>query len=203
MPKSRFFSVFNFILFSTWITISTRTLSFRSTKDAREAEAAAEEAVYDADTEKGLTEAAKAVALEVELEADATAVSACEFIPGLNLFCDVVGGVAALEMETSFSRWAAKSALDISAAVAVKEEENINLATSAALHLQAGENRDTAVGLEEKAAEEMARSEEEAAAAKKEEIKADEKLAESENEKALAEEEELKAESEQIESSSW
>ena len=115
----------------------------------------------------------------------------------------MVGGVAALEMETSFSRWAAKSAFDISAAAAVKEEENINLATSAALHLEAGEDRDTAVGLEEKAAEEMARSEEEAAAAKKEEIKADEKLAESENEKALAEEEELKAESEQIESSSW
>lgn len=174
-----------------------------SQAEVHEATAVTEEAVYEADTEKALAEAAEAVALEVGTETDAAAVGTCEFIPGLNLFCDVIGGVAALDMQTSAARWVAKSAFDTSAAAAVKEQENANLVTSAALHVQAGENSEVAMDLKSKATEDQARSQEEAAAAKKAEMQADEKIAESEKEKALAEEEEIKADSEQIESSRW
>jgi len=171
--------------------------------EVREAAAVAEEAVYDAETEKALAEAAEVAGLEVEAEADGMAVGACEFIPFLDVLCDVVGGVAGLEMQTSAARWTAQSAIDIISAAAAKEQQDTNLVASAASHVQAEADADMATQLQNQAAEEQARSEEAAAGANEEQLQADAKLTESNEEQALSEEEKLKAESEQAQSGRW
>lgn len=171
--------------------------------EIRETAAAAEEAIYDADTEKALAEAAEAAELELETETDGLMVGTCEFIPGMNFFCDLVGGIAALRMEASAAKWTVKSALDITAAATAKEQENANLVASATLHAQAGEDSETASEVENEAAEEQARSEEEAAGAKKEELEANVKSTESKEENFLSEEENLEADIEQEKSGRW
>jgi len=174
-----------------------------SRAELRDAAAAAEESLSDREAEKGLADVGEAAALEMEIEADGFVVGTCNFVPGLDFVCDVVGGIAALQMEASAVQWTAKSALDFTAAATAKEQENANLAASAALHVHAGEDTDIAADLQSEAAEEEARAEEEAVGSKREEMNANAKLTESKEEQALSKEENVEADLEQTDSSQW
>jgi len=166
-----------------------------------EATALAEERIYELDTKKALREAAVVTESEARIEADGVATGFCEFIPGLDILCDLVGGATAVRMQTSAVTSSAESAVDFAAAASAKENEDANLVASEGLHAQAENDGQMEIQLESEADEEQMKADTTAAAAKKEEMQADAKFAESKEEEALSKKEALKADYENEESS--
>jgi len=180
---------------------TTKMAEEESQAGVHEAAATAEEIIYDTDTKKALAEAAEAAELEARTEADGLATGFCEFIPGLDVLCDVIGGLSAVRMETQSATIAGQSVLDFAEAATAKEQEDANIAASEALNIQVEQDEKMVVQLQNKAAGEQARSEELAAEAKKEQLQAKEKMSESEEEAALSKQEKIKADTEMENSS--
>ena len=138
-----------------------------SQANLHEATALAEERIYELDTKKALKEAAVVTESEARIEADGVATGFCEFIPGLDILCDLVGGATAVRMQTSAVTSLTESAVDFAAAAAAKENKDANLVASEGLHNQAENDGQMAMQLESEADEEQMKADTTASAAKK------------------------------------
>jgi len=162
------------------------------------AQAAAEETLAEEDIVKATADAALAAEDGVEAEADEAGTAICQFIPFVDFFCDVLGGIAAVGLESQAVRSAAKAAEEYATAAAAQVE--VKAATTEATELQttaleqggeAGTLHSRAAELEVKAAEEIDEGEADKAEAEAEvgESVADQEAAAEEETKATTEEE--------------
>jgi len=167
--------------------------------DALAVEAAAQEDVFFEETEKAAVEAAGAAEDMVETETETAGVAACEFIPFLDIICDVVGGVAALALQSQAAKLSAQSALDAAAAAAAKAEEKTMLSKIDVLQGEVAKDEGLATGFAADVLSEQALAAEEEAEVTREEAEAAELLQKSKEEEILAEEEAGKTQAEEME----
>jgi len=169
--------------------------------EAHTASAAEEQTIVEEETAKANTEVAEAAADYEEFVSDGYATAACEWIPFVDVVCDVVGGIAAVGLETAASKLSIQSGLDYSLAAAAEVKEKKDLAAVATL--QSAFEKDSALELEleTKAEEEEAKAQAEEAEAVKDRAAAKAKTEESEQEVAASEAAAAEAETEEMESS--
>jgi len=155
--------------------------------------AAAEEVVVEEDTAKATADATAAARNGFEAEEDELLVGACNAVPVLDVVCNVVGGVAAVGLETATAREAARAAAEYAAAVAAQVDEESLVAEATEVQAAAARDSDGAVDRQAAAAELKLQSEQELVEGQAEQVEANEKLAESTGEKEAAEEQEAEA----------
>ena len=164
------------------------------------AEAASEEALAEEDVAKATSDAALAAENTATAEADEAGTAICQFIPLIDVVCDVVGGVAAVGLETSSVRSAAMAAEEYAAAAVLQAK--VESATTEATELEASavEEGEEAGVLKSKAAALEIQADEELAEGEADEAAATEALDKSVLDKEAAEEEQAKAATEEEES---
>ena len=136
-------------------------------------EAAVEETIVQEETAEATADATFAARDGFEAKEDETIVGACEVIPVLDIVCDVVGGVAAVGLETAAATEAAHAATEYAAAVAAQIEEESQVAQASALQEEAAQDellatndQTSATELEVKAQEELTQGQEQEATGK-------------------------------------
>lgn len=175
----------------------------RAAKDGREAvaaegRAAAESAWADQDVAQATAEAALATQDQVAVEADdAAAVTVCQVLPLVDVVCDVVGGVAALGLETQAARSAAESVGEFTAAATAQAEADIAETKAVEWQAAAARDADEAGSLQADAGAVQVKAEDEIVQGKADEAAANEEMAQSALDKEVATEEQTKAVSEQ------
>lgn len=167
--------------------------------DALGAEAAADEGVYLEESEKAVAEAAAAAKDMAETGSDTAGVAICEFIPLVDIVCDVVGTIAALGLQSQAAKLTAQSALDVTAATTAKLEEEALLTHVEAVEEVVLKDKGIATAFAADAEAEEALAAEETAEAEKDEAEALELFEKSKEEELLAEEEAAKAQEEEME----
>jgi hypothetical protein len=166
--------------------------------------AAGEEALVEEDVGKATAEAARAAEDGFEADADEVVVGACQVVPVLAFVCDIVGGIAAVGLESAAAEQAAAAAFDYSAAVGVQIEEESQVTEATEMQTQAGSDGEAAIESQATADEVEAKSQEELAQGKEEEAAGDEKLEQSAVEQEASEEEQAEAAGEEEASAaSW
>jgi hypothetical protein len=166
--------------------------------------ASGEEVLVEQDTAEATAEAAIAARDGIEANADASVAGACQLVPLLDIVCDIIGGVAAVGLETAAAEQAAAAAADYTAAAAVQIEEESQVADATAGHAQAGSDRETATESQATASELEAKSQEELVEGKEEEAAGDKKLEQIVAEQEASEEEQAEADGEEEASAaSW
>ena len=156
---------------------------------ALQAKIASEEVIYKEEIEKAAVEESSASSNTVKTESDGLATSVCEFIPLVDIFCDFVGGVAALAFESNAGKLTAEAALDYTAAVTTKSQEDIDVAELDSLKVQSAQNEEIAASLESEGKGKQLKSQQE-------EAQAEEQLNQATEKQTLSEEEELQSKEE-------
>lgn len=156
-------------------------------------EAAAEEAVVEEDAAKATADASLAARNGFEADEDEVVVGACSVVPVLDVVCDVVGGIAAVGLETSAAREAAKAAAEYAAAVTAQVEEDSLVAEATETQAAAARDGDVAAESQATATELRAQAEEELAEGEADEAATKEKLMQGTAEQEVAEEQEAEA----------
>ena len=167
--------------------------------DALAIEAAANEDIYLEESEKAVAEGAAAAKDLTETGSDTAGVAICEFIPFIDIVCDIVGTVAAIGLQSQAAKLTAQSVFDATAAVAAKAEEEELLAEIEILEEETIQDEGLAGGYAADAESEEALAAEEKAEAEREEGEAMEIFAKSKEEEFMAEDEAGKAEGEEME----
>jgi chemotaxis protein histidine kinase CheA len=137
----------------------------------------------------------------MEAHADEVGTAVCEFVPLVDVLCDVIGGASAVGMEVTAAAEAAKSAADYATAAASRATGDSELALAAELQAAADLDEGAAAELAARAAALEAEAADEQAVATQEEAAADEKLEQAAVEQEAATAEEEKAAAEQAASS--
>ena len=165
---------------------------------AHTAKAAAEDALAKEEMAAGTEMGELAVSNSLKAHADEVGIGICQIIPGVDVVCDFVGGLAATAWETTAAAEAAEATADFVAAAATREQEEADAALAAELQVQveaeeakAAQAQEESVALTEKSQAEHAEAQAEEAAAEEERAKgvAEEEAAEA-AEVEVAEEEE-------------
>jgi hypothetical protein len=166
--------------------------------------AAGEEALVEQDVAEATTEAAMAAQDGFEVDADEVVVGACQVVPVLAFVCDIVGGIAAVGLESAAAEQAAAAVVDYSAAVTLQVEEESQVADATEVQAQAGSDGEAAAESQATASDLEVKSQEELAQGKEEEAVGDEKLEQSAVEQETSEEEQAEAAGEEEASAaSW
>jgi len=168
-----------------------------SESDTIFAKAGVQEALAEEDVTKALVHTELATEKGVSAEADEVGTAICQFIPLVDIVCDVVGSMAAVGLESQAVKNAAQSAEEYGTAAALQAKVDAETAQAAELQAAAAEEGEQAVAkktkvtaLEVKADKEIMEGEADEAAAKEE-------LAQSIADETAAEEEEAKAATEE------
>eukprot|EP00539_Tryblionella_compressa_P002762 CAMPEP_0178742886 /NCGR_PEP_ID=MMETSP0744-20121128/5914_1 /TAXON_ID=913974 /ORGANISM="Nitzschia punctata, Strain CCMP561" /LENGTH=542 /DNA_ID=CAMNT_0020395859 /DNA_START=153 /DNA_END=1778 /DNA_ORIENTATION=- len=157
------------------------------------AKAAVEEGAADTESAEALADAAEAARIEAQAHGEEIGIAICEFIPILDIACDIVGGVTAVGLEAGASVEAIKAAGETAEVVASKAEEEREVALAAEIEGKVVEDGAAEAELESEATEKGELAEEERLEAEAKEAAADGLLEEAEAEEVLAEEEEAAA----------
>jgi hypothetical protein len=156
-------------------------------------EAAGEDILVEQDVAEATAEAALATRDGFQANADEIVVGACEVVPILDIVCDVVGGIAAVGLETAAAKQAAAAAADYAVAVAAQVEEESQLAEAAELQAQGARDGEVAAESQATASELEAKAQEALAEGVEEEAVGEEKLTQSAAEQEAAEQEQAEA----------
>lgn len=159
--------------------------------------AAADEEVADAEGAVAEEAAVAASRYEAEEVSDGSAVVVCEFLPLLDVVCDVVGGIAEVSLATAAVAEVAEAVAATSAAAAAREDERLAVANAAEAEALATSDEEAAVVLNTKAklAEEDALSDHQEA--ERDEAESIALHIEAEEQEALANEMQMNAEEEE------
>jgi hypothetical protein len=161
------------------------------------ARAAVDEIVAN-EEEAVATEAAGAAAeFEVEELQDGTAIMVCEFIPLLDVVCDVIGGIAEVSFTTAAVAEVAEAVAATTAIAAVREAEEVAVAEAAESEASVAVDGEAAASLETKAEIEEAEALTDQEEANRDEAEAEALQVEAEEAEEMATEEETKAEVEE------
>ena len=185
-------------------TIFEETAEFLDEKSSVEAEKSAshasiaveEEILYDTLRTESIAESELAVRDEELAYEDIEAVAACEFVPLLDMVCDVIGGVAEVGLHVKAIEDAALAGEDYITATNVKLEEEVEEALSTAYKAKSIEDATRAGEYEFKAGEELEEAKIEKAAALKMREDGEIELTKSAEENSISMTEEAKAEEE-------
>ena len=113
------------------------------------AEATADEITYETEIAEGTADASEAFELEAEVHGEEIGVTVCEFIPLLDMICDVVGSGSIVGLEVTATAEAAKSAGEMAAAATAKADEDRNAALATEMEARITEDNSVASGLQE------------------------------------------------------
>ena len=126
-------------------TASTETAEAERLHEQAAAEAADEEGAleaagldetaYEADLVIVSEESGTAAELELEAHADEAAIGLCEFIPLVDIVCDVVGGATAVGLEIAAGEATVQAVTEGAAAAVLYDQEQGELATAASLEI--------------------------------------------------------------------
>jgi hypothetical protein len=181
---------------STALNIKAREQHIAAESDTVRA-AADEEGAHaeDAVAEDAVVAAARYEAEEVN---DGAAVVVCEFLPLLDVVCDVVGGIAEVSLATVAEAEVAEAVAATSAAVAAREDERVAVANAAEAESLATSDGEAAVVLNAKAtlAEEDAISDHQEA--ERDEVESIALHVEAQEQEALANEMQMNSEEEEV-----
>lgn len=167
---------------------------------AKFAEAGSLQAAVDADRIEAGAESAAAARAEFTAHGDELGTGICEFVPVLDVVCDILGGTAAVGLEATAAKDAAESAALIAGAVEAETKEKAEMAFAVELQSEAAEDGEVATEGHAAAAQLETEAETELAEAQEEETAAQERQGQSVIEEEAAEEEEGKAMEEEAQS---
>lgn len=163
---------------------------------------ALDEAAVDTETAEATADAAQAARAEAQAHGEEVGVGICEFVPGLDVLCNVIGGITAVGMEGLAASEAVKASTEFAAAVSTKAEEEREVALAAEFQSKAAEDGAAAAQLESEQVGEQELAEEERIAGEQKQAEAEVLIEEAEvageeaaGEEATAAEEEEEAES--------
>jgi hypothetical protein len=171
----------------------------KTSQEALKVKISSEEAIYKTEIEKASTEGTSASSNTINTESDGVATSICEFIPFIDIVCDIVGSIAAVGFESNVAKLSTQSAVDYAAAANTKEAEDVDVEQLNAIQNEMNADVDIASGLTTKSEQEHIKSEEELQQSNTEMEKGDEQSARSKEEELESEEEMTKAEEEELE----
>jgi hypothetical protein len=125
--------------------------------------AAVEEGVANRATALGIEQSEAALSKGMRAHAEEVGIALCQAAPGLDVLCDVLGGVTAVGLEAAAAVQSTEAVVDFAAAATAKESEEAELASAAELEAQAvaeqaavATEHEEASALTEKAAAERA-----------------------------------------------
>ena len=108
------------------------------------AEAGSLQAAVDADRVDAGVESAAAARTEFTAHGDELGTGICEFVPVLDVVCDILGGTAAVGLEAKAAKDAAESAAFLAAAVEAESKEKAEMALAVKLQGEATEDGEVA-----------------------------------------------------------
>jgi hypothetical protein len=160
---------------------------------AHAAAAAVDETTIDTELAEATADAVQAARAEAEAHGEEVGIGICEFVPGLDIVCSVVGGITAVGMEGFAAGEAVKASGEAAAAAMAKTEEEREIALSAELQAKAAEDAVAAADLASEQAAEEELAEDERIAGQEKQAEADALLEHAEVEEDTAAEEETTA----------
>lgn len=166
--------------------------------DAAGVRAAADELVADEDESVAGEASASAARFEAEELNDGAAVVLCEFIPFVDVVCDVLGGVAEVSLATAATAEVAEAVAATSAAVAARNDESVAAKEVAESNIAATVDGEAAASLETTAEAEETESLADQEEATRDETEAQALQVEAKEAGAMAADEEMKAEAEEV-----
>lgn len=164
------------------------------------AEAGSLQAAVDADRIDAGVESAAAARTEFTAHGDELGTGICEFVPVLDVVCDILGGTAAVGLEASAAKEAAESAAFLAAAVEGESKEKAEMALAVEFQGEATKDGELATEGHAEAAELEAEADAELTEAQEEETAAQEILDQSALEEETAREEQGEAMEEEAQS---
>lgn len=181
----------------------SKALGIKAGEEQTSAEMAAVQAAADeaaADEEDAVAGEATVAAARFESEelSDGAAVVVCEFLPLLDVVCDVVGGIAEVSLATAAAAEVAQAVAATSAAVAARDNERIAVTKAAESEAGAASDGEAAVVLESKAELEEADALADHEEAERDEVESIALHSKSEEEEVLANEKRVNAETEEV-----
>ena len=182
--------------------LNTKAAEGQLETDALVADTAISEQAFLDASEQALAESAIVAKDMAETTSDGGAVALCEFIPFVDILCDIVGSVAAMGLESHAAKVGAQSAIDAAAAAAAKMNEEELLAEIETLEEKIVEEAGVAAGYTADAEKEAALAAEEETEAARENTEALALFSKSHEEELMAEDEVGKAEEEEMEAGS-
>lgn len=160
---------------------------------AHGAAAALDEVTFEGEMAEATADATEAARSEAQARGEEVGIAICEFVPFLDIACDVVGGITAVGMEGFAATEAVKASTELAAATATKAEEEREVALAAEFQAKAAEDAAAAAELQADEAAEAELAEEERLAGEEKEVEADVLLEQAEVEEETAAEEEAQS----------
>ena len=122
---------------------------------AHAAKAALDETTADTELAEATADAAQAARAELQAHGEEVGIGICEFVPGLDVLCSVVGGMTAVGTEGFAAGEGVKASGELAAATLAKAHEEREIALAAEFQVKATEDSTASAELEsQKVAEE-------------------------------------------------
>ncbi len=157
---------------------------------AHVAAGALDEATFEGEMAEATADAADVARVETQARGEEVGIGICEFIPLLDVACDVIGGITAVGLEGLAASEAVKATSEFAAATATKMEEEREIAVAAEFQDKAAEDAAAAAELQTEETAEAELAEEERLTGEEKEAEADALLEQAEGEGEVAVEEE-------------
>jgi len=149
--------------------LSTQAADEESQAELHQANAAAEEALFESSSEKSAFEAAESGKDQGKTQTDELATGLCSSIPGLDVICDLVGGISSVALQSAAAKWLAESVTDGAEATAEGVKEEKNEASAVEMKSKVVEDDASSVTIHSQANEEKLSAEQDEATAKEDE----------------------------------
>ena len=160
---------------------------------AHAAAAALDETTFDSEMAEATADAVQATRSEAQAHGEEVGIGVCEFVPFLDIACDIIGGITAVGMEGIAASEAMKASGELAAATATKTEEEREVAQAAEFQGKVTEDGAAAAELQGDEAAEAELAEEEWVTGEEKEAEADALIEQAEAEEETAAEEESAA----------
>jgi len=166
------------------------------------AASALDETTADTELAEATTDATQAARAELQAHGEEVGVGICEFVPGLDVLCSVLGGITAVGTEGFAAGEGVKASSELAAATLAKAHEEREIALAAEFQLKATEDSTAAAELESQQVAEEELAEEERIEGEEKQAQAEALLEHAEVEEDTAVEEEAMAGEEMDEAAS-
>ena len=169
---------------------------------AHAAASALDETTADTELAEATTDATQAARAELQAHGEEVGIGICEFVPGLDVLCSVLGGITAVGAEGFAAGEGVKASSELAAATLAKAHEEREIALAAEFQVKATQDSTAAAELESQQVAEEELAEEERIEGEEKHAQADALLEHAEVEEDTAVEEEAMAGEEMDEAAS-
>lgn len=173
--------------------LKVQVLAEQEESAAHAAAAAVEETTAEEEMAQATADAVQAARSEAQARGEEVGIGVCEFVPFLDIACDIIGSITAVGMEGLAASQALKASGEVAAATAAQAEEEREVAWTADLQAKAAQDEAAAAELQAQQAEQAELADEERIAGEEKEAEADALLEQAEAEEETAAEQEAMA----------